>query len=127
MQQADRQIAAMEAQIALPRENGELVFQAPWEARAFGLAVALNAKALYEWREFSAELAATIAAAEQNNDPIELLRPLGRFSRRIGHCEGLNQPGTTRRQNSGMRRWHSRRSLKKAHDDQNDDTTDDSG
>ena len=68
MQQADRQIAAMEAQIALPRENGELVFQAPWEARAFGLAVALNAKALYEWREFSAELAATIAAAEQNND-----------------------------------------------------------
>ena len=69
MQQADGQIAAMEAQIALPRENGELVFQAPWEARAFGLAVALNAKALYEWREFSAELAATIAAAEQNNDP----------------------------------------------------------
>ena len=68
MQQADRQIAAMEAQIALPRENGELVFQAPWEARAFGLAVALNEKALYEWREFSAELAATIAAAEQNND-----------------------------------------------------------
>ena len=24
---------------------------------------------IYEWREFSAELAATIAAAEQNNDP----------------------------------------------------------
>ena len=69
MQQADRQISTMEAQIALPRENGELVFQAPWEARAFGLAVALNAKALYEWREFSAELAATIAATEQNNDP----------------------------------------------------------
>ena len=68
-QQADRQIAAMEAQIALPRENGELVFQAPWEARAFGLAVALNQQDLYEWREFSAELAAKIAAAEQNNDP----------------------------------------------------------
>ena len=69
MQQTDRQISAMEAQIALPRENGELVFQAPWEARAFGLAVALNTKELYEWREFSAELAATIAAADQNNDP----------------------------------------------------------
>ena len=68
-QQADRQIAAMKAQIALPRENGELVFQAPWQARAFGLAVALNQQDLYEWREFSAELAATIAAAEQNNDP----------------------------------------------------------
>ncbi len=69
MQQTDRQISAMEAQIALPRENGELIFQAPWEARAFGLAVALNAKELYEWREFSAELAATIATADQNNDP----------------------------------------------------------
>ena len=68
-QKADRQISAMEAQIALPRENGELAFQAPWEARAFGLAVALNEKEIYEWREFSAELAATIAAAEPNNDP----------------------------------------------------------
>lgn len=68
-QKADRQIATMETQIALPRENGELVFQAPWEARAFGLAVALNERDLYEWREFSAELAATIAVAEQNNDP----------------------------------------------------------
>ena len=69
MQQTDRQISTMETQIALPRENGELIFQAPWEARAFGLAVALNAKELYEWREFSAELAATIAAADQNDDP----------------------------------------------------------
>ena len=69
MQQTDRQISAMEAQIALPRENGELIFQAPWEARAFGLAVALNQQDLYEWREFSAELAATIAAADQNNAP----------------------------------------------------------
>ena len=69
MQQADRQVSAMAAQIALPRENGELVFQAPWEARAFGLAVALNQQDLYKWREFSAELAATIAVADQNNDP----------------------------------------------------------
>ena len=68
-QKADGQIAAMEAQISLPRENGELVFQAPWEARAFGLAVALNEQEIYEWCEFSAELAATIAAAEQSNDP----------------------------------------------------------
>ncbi len=67
-QKADGPISAMEAQIALPRENGALVFQAPWEARALGLAVALNQKDLYEWREFRAELAATIAAADQNND-----------------------------------------------------------
>lgn len=68
-QKTDKKIATMDAQIALPRENGELVFQAPWEARAFGLAVALNEKDLYEWREFSSQLASEIATAEQNNDP----------------------------------------------------------
>ena len=68
-QKTDKKIATMDAQIALPRENGELVFQAPWEARAFGLAVALNEKDLYEWREFSSQLASEIAAAEQNNTP----------------------------------------------------------
>ena len=68
-QKTDKKIATLETQIALPRENGELVFQAPWEARAFGLAVALNEKDLYEWREFSSQLASEIATAEQNNNP----------------------------------------------------------
>ena len=68
-QKTDTKIATIDAKIALPRENGELVFQAPWEARAFGLAVALNEKDLYEWREFSSQLASEIAAAEQNNTP----------------------------------------------------------
>lgn len=68
-QKTDKNIATLETQIALPRENGELVFQAPWEARAFGLAVALNEKDLYEWREFSSQLASEIATAEQNNNP----------------------------------------------------------
>ena len=68
-QKTDKNIATMEAKNALPRENGELVFQAPWEARAFGLAVALNEQDLYEWREFSSQLASEIADAEQNNNP----------------------------------------------------------
>ena len=38
----DPRLANMDEQMALPRQNGELVFAAPWEARAFGLAVALN-------------------------------------------------------------------------------------
>ena len=62
----DQHIANMAAQIALPRKNGELVFEASWEARAFGLAVALNEKGLYPWRDFSQELATEIATAEQN-------------------------------------------------------------
>src|SRR5439155_15923222 len=61
----DQHIADMDEQIALPRKNGELVFEAPWEARAFGLAVALNEGGLYPWPDFSHELAREIAAAEQ--------------------------------------------------------------
>ena len=60
-----RQITGMPGEMALPRQNGELVFATPWEARAFGLAVALQEGGVYEWREFSAALAAEIARAER--------------------------------------------------------------
>jgi nitrile hydratase accessory protein len=61
----DSRITAMDEQVALPRKNGELVFEAPWEARAFGLAVALNEAGVYPWRDFSQGLAAETAALEQ--------------------------------------------------------------
>ncbi|MBZ0286967.1 MAG: nitrile hydratase accessory protein [Anaerolineae bacterium] len=61
----DKQIAIMDEQIALPRKNGELVFEAPWEARAFGLAVALSESGVYAWHDFSQGLAAEIADAER--------------------------------------------------------------
>ena len=61
----DTHIAAMDERVALPRKNGELVFEAPWEARAFGLAVALNEAGVYPWRDFSQGLAAETAALEQ--------------------------------------------------------------
>lgn len=62
----DRQITNMDEQVALPRQNGELVFETPWEARAFGLAVALNERGLYAWRDFSQELAAETARADEH-------------------------------------------------------------
>ena len=64
----DTQIANMSEGIALPRKNGELVFEAPWEGRAFGMAVALNESGEYEWSEFVSMLAAEISAAEQCDD-----------------------------------------------------------
>ena len=60
----DRRITNMEGDAALPRKNGELVFEAPWEGRAFGLAVALNESGQYEWTEFSDQLAAEIKAGQ---------------------------------------------------------------
>ncbi len=51
-------------EVSLPRTNGELVFRSPWEARSFGIAVALNAGGLYEWEDFTANLVAEISSAE---------------------------------------------------------------
>jgi nitrile hydratase accessory protein len=65
----DQRISNMDEQVALPRKNGELIFEAPWEARAFGLAVALNEQGAYHWRDFSQGLAQEIAAADGANDP----------------------------------------------------------
>ena len=47
---------------ALPRRNGELVFQAPWESRAFGVAVALHDAGAIDFERFRTQLIAEIAA-----------------------------------------------------------------
>jgi nitrile hydratase accessory protein len=35
-----------------PRRNGELVFEAPWESRLFGLTLALCEAGTFEWEAF---------------------------------------------------------------------------
>ena len=64
--ETDRQISNMEGVQALPRSNGELVFEAPWEGRAFGVAVRLSEDNRYEWREFVDRLVDEIAVAERD-------------------------------------------------------------
>jgi nitrile hydratase accessory protein len=49
---------------APPRSNGELLFQRPWEGRAFGMAIALSKKGHYEWEDFRQQLIASIAEWE---------------------------------------------------------------
>jgi nitrile hydratase accessory protein len=56
------EVALMDGPSALPRDNGELVFSAPWEARAFALAVALVEKHGLAWDDFRDRLVAAIAA-----------------------------------------------------------------
>ena len=48
---------------AIPRRNGEPVFNEPWESRVFGAAVALCERGLFEWDEFRDRLIAEIASA----------------------------------------------------------------
>lgn len=42
--------------LKLPMENGEVVFDAPWQGRIFGMAVALSEQGLFTWAEFQQEL-----------------------------------------------------------------------
>lgn len=52
---------------ALPRSNGELVFEEPWQARAFGVAVGLVQEQGLDWEEFRRRLIDEIAAWEREH------------------------------------------------------------
>jgi nitrile hydratase accessory protein len=52
---------------APPRANGELVFDEPWQSRAFGMAVLLSDAGVFTWPQFQAALAARIARWESDD------------------------------------------------------------
>ena len=54
---------------ALPRDTEGLVFQAPWEAQAFALAVRLHEAGYFTWKEWTERLAAAIKRAQERGDP----------------------------------------------------------
>jgi nitrile hydratase accessory protein len=56
---------------APPRQNGELVFEAPWERRVFGLTMALVEAGAIEYARFREHLIAEIAAWEASRPPEE--------------------------------------------------------
>ncbi|MEZ5559504.1 MAG: nitrile hydratase accessory protein [Pseudomonadales bacterium] len=51
----------LEGPLAPPMANGEVLFEAPWQGRVFGMARALCEAGLYTWDEFRAELIREIA------------------------------------------------------------------
>jgi nitrile hydratase accessory protein len=53
--------ADLEGRLSPPRDNGELVFAAPWEQRVFGLTMALCRSGTCEWEGFRRRLIARIA------------------------------------------------------------------
>lgn len=54
-------VTAADGPEALPRLNGELVFKAPWESRAFGVAIALHDAGAIDYEVFRSRLIAEIA------------------------------------------------------------------
>jgi nitrile hydratase accessory protein len=53
----------------IPRDVQGPVFQEPWEAQAFAMAVELHNRGLFEWSEWSATLGAEIKRAQAAGDP----------------------------------------------------------
>lgn len=65
---SDQRIEDLGDDMAVPRRNGELVFEAPWEGRIFSMAVKLSDQNVYDWDDFRDRLVAEIAAAEEHQD-----------------------------------------------------------
>jgi nitrile hydratase accessory protein len=53
---------------AIPRDEDGPVFRAPWEAQAFGMAVALHEGGHFTWKEWAARLSDEIAAAHRRGE-----------------------------------------------------------
>ena len=49
--------------------NGEVVFDAPWQGRLFGMARALSEQGVYHWDEFREHLIKEIADWDQHHQP----------------------------------------------------------
>jgi len=47
--------------------NGEVVFEAPWQSRIFGMARVLSEQGLFSWDEFRERLIAEIAVWDKAN------------------------------------------------------------
>jgi nitrile hydratase accessory protein len=67
----DPSVAAPDAPAAPPRSNGELVFEEPWESRAFGVAVALHDAGIVDFETFRARLVREIGAWESEHGPVD--------------------------------------------------------
>ncbi len=57
----------LEGRAQPPMANGEVIFEAPWQSRAFGMARTLCEQGLYDWDEFRECLIDEIDAWERSN------------------------------------------------------------
>ena len=60
---------ARNAELNIPRDEDGLVFREPWEAEAFALAVSLNERGLFTWKEWAKILGEEIKKAQAAGDP----------------------------------------------------------
>ena len=71
------------AAIAPPMVNGEVVFEAPWQARVFGLAVTMAEQGLYAWSDFQAELIREIDTFDRSASDDDTYQYFDHFERAL--------------------------------------------
>lgn len=59
---------------SIPRKDGEAVFNEPWEARAFAMAVELNEKGVFSWSEWGNIFSANLKVNSQSQQPASYYR-----------------------------------------------------
>lgn len=77
---------------ALPRKNGELVFNEPWEGRAFGLTAALTERGVTDWADFRDQLIEVAAAIDKHGEPTGYYERWLRALERLALEHGLVTP-----------------------------------
>ena len=100
-----------EGPAAPPRSNGELVFEAPWEGRLFGLTLAMIEAQAFTWKEFQAELVAEIKGWERahraaGSDYAYYKRWLAAFERTLAARDLCSEESQRRRAGELARRPH---------------------
>jgi nitrile hydratase accessory protein len=65
----DNALRATQSVQSIPRNQDGPVFGAPWEAEAFALALSLNARGVFTWKEWAATLGEEIKKAQAAGDP----------------------------------------------------------
>ena len=80
---------------APPRQNGELVFAAPWERELFGITMALHEAGLFAWDELRALLISEIRAWETGDraEPWSYYRLWARALERLVEARGIVSGG----------------------------------
>jgi nitrile hydratase accessory protein len=56
-------------ELSIPRNADGPVFREPWQAEAFALALSLNARGLFTWKEWATTLGNEIKKAQAAGDP----------------------------------------------------------
>ncbi len=66
---SDTTLAAAEAIPGIPMDQDGPIFNEPWEAEAFAMAVALKDRGVFTWGEWASALGAEITRAQAAGDP----------------------------------------------------------